>query len=108
MNNMEPEKEYIHDARHEACNPKFCPFARPVKFVEPEKKDVWKLENWEKKCPKCRRTLPDSFIKKLRTHFIPRAEVVERIDKLEPKLWDAKGKEFVPKSDLLDLLTQEK
>lgn len=102
FNNMEPEKKYCLHGRVDGIA---CPHCMGINR-EPEKKDVWKLENWEKKCPKCRRTLPDSFIKKLRTHFISRAEAVDKVKKIAYLSDDLGGGKAVSLDDLLDLLTQ--
>jgi hypothetical protein len=82
--------------------------------MEPEKKDVWE-EEFDKTVaigmPQGVQAEVKSFIK---THFIPRAEVVEWVKNLEVmgiggafgEGYEAGFKEA--KTDLLDLLTQEK
>lgn len=83
--------------------------------MEPEKKDVWEKElddiwsdHWEFYTTNDQKRNKDIIKSFIKTHFISKAELREKINKLPQ--W--KSKEFpdptVYLSDLLDLLTQEK
>lgn len=115
-NNMEPEK-IVLDANDFSKTGELVVThinGVPIEYTEPEKKDVWE--------DKIRNNAPetgiyhvdgaeynvdeDTLIDFIKTHFISRAEVVERVEKAKI-FWTVDG-EMVKKDDLSDLLTQEK
>lgn len=115
INNMEPEKK-CHCACH--LNVLNKPYEHDTKCCDdmngfiPEKKDVWE----EEIRTRLLYALPDfvgeadveiainSMIDLIQTHFIPRSEVVEKIEAMEMVSPQIKPAFRV----LLDLLTQEK
>lgn len=76
--------------------------------MEPEKKDVWELFDEENEAGHFMTEHGHPNIKKLKsfikTHFIPRAEVVEKANKIAYLSDDLGGGKAVPLDDLLDLI----